>query len=144
MVAAAGEAGPDTEAKLADLLDAQGRVTVPPERKDAYEELRDALTPQLLREGPRYFVDHDGVKRVAYAVQPEPVDVYVAGLKALVANGKLTVEDLDKIAPRKVDKEVFRRYLATEKIAPHDALKVARISKGTAYVKFVTPDLDDD
>ena len=144
IVASAGVAGPDTEARLADLLDRKNEITVPAERKADYEELRDALTPQLLREGPRYFVDHQGVKRVAYAVQPEPVDVYVRGLEALVAAGKLTEADLDKVAPRKPDKEVFRRYLSTGKIEPSDALKVASISKGTAYVKFVTLDLDDD
>ena len=144
MVAAASKAEIDTEARLAELLARKRDIDVPKDDQAAYERLRDELTPQLLREGPRYFIDYDGVKRVAYAVQPEPVDVDLPNLKALVAAGKLTEADLERLAPRKVDKEVFRRYLATEKISPHDALKVARITKGTAYVKFVTPDLDDD
>lgn len=143
-VAEAQQSDEDTENRLADLLELKGKLDKPAELKKDYEDLRDALAPQLLAEGPRYFLDNESVKRVAYAVQPEPVDVDVDELEKLVKAGKLTQADLDRLAPRKPDKEQFRRYLAQDRITPQDAVKVARITKGTAYVKFITPDLDDD
>jgi hypothetical protein len=137
--AKATPADKDTEQKLRELDRMVISRRKDPEREREYERLRDEMAAQLAEEGPRYYIDDDGVKRYAFTVQPEPVEVDVDGLLAMYEEGTLSREVLDAVAPRKVDKEQFRRATAGGKITQAQLLKVAKIRKGTAHVKFSKP-----
>ena len=104
-----------------------------------YEELRDLVAAAILADGPRYYLDIDGEKRYAYAVQPEPVEVDVAELIAMNGRGELAGEVLDQIAPRKVDKEAFRRAASTGRLTKAQVAATCKIIKGTPHVRFADP-----
>jgi len=129
----------DTEAALAQLQALIMRRRKDPEIEARYEQLRDALVDQLKAEGPRYYLDEEGNKRYAYVVQPEPVEVDMDELLALYEAGELPQSLMDKIAPRKVDKEALRRAVSKGQITRAQFTKVAKLVKGTAHVSFSDP-----
>lgn len=140
MIRTAEPAVGDTETRLLELQNMQAKRRKDPQLERRYEMLRDELAAQLKAEGPRYYIDNDGVKRYAFTVTPEPVDVDLDGLIQAELDQEISYETLDQVAPRKVDKEAFRRAVATERIPKALLLKIAKIVPGTAYVKTATPD----
>ncbi len=133
----------DTEVRLARLAELAEIRREKPDIKTEYEVLRDELAAQIEAEGSRIFIGPDGEKYVAYVVSPEPIEVDVAELEAMDETGKIPVGLIDKVAPRKVDKEAFRRAVAKEEITKPQFLRVAKTTKGTAFVKFLPIDPDD-
>ena len=65
-----------------------------------YEQLRDKVAAILAMEGPRYYVDQDGVKRYAYVVAPDPVVIYVHELIQMGDEGLISEAALNLPAPR--------------------------------------------
>ena len=122
--------------QLDELVEARRKDPVIEER---YEELRDLVAKAILKDGPRYYLDDRGDKRYAFAVQPEPVEIDVAELIAMNGRGELAGEVLDQIAPRKVDKEAFRRAASTGRLTKAQVAATCKITKGTAHVRFTDP-----
>lgn len=135
----ASPADRDTEIRLAELHELVVARRKDPERETRYERERDALAADLLEHGPRYFIDENGDKRYAYAVQPEPVEVDMDELMAMYEDGELSTEVMDQIAPRRVDKEGLRRVVSRKKITPAQFTRFAKLRKGTAFVQFSDP-----
>lgn len=140
MIRDAQPASSDTEDELLWLERLQAKRRKDPAVEREYERLRDSLAARLEKEGPRYYIDNEGIKRYAYAVVPEPVEVDVDLLIEAELEREITYETLDAVAPRKVDKEAFRRAVAAERIPKKVLVKVATVTRGTAYVKTATPD----
>lgn len=132
-------ADPDTEIQLMKLADMAASRRKNPDLEKRYEALRELLATQLTKEGPRYFLGEDGIKRYAYAVTPEPVEVSEEKLMELDEAGKLKAGVLEKVAPRKVDKDAFRRAVANGSITREQFLEVAELTQGTKFVKFSDP-----
>ena len=129
----------DLEEMLVQLDELAERRRKDPVVEARYEELRDLCAKAILREGPRYYLDARGVKRYAFAVQPEPVEIDVGRLMDFYADGSLPVEVLNKIAPRKVDKDAYRRAAAKGELTKEQIAATARIRKGTPHVRFADP-----
>lgn len=148
MEAVAERADLDTEDKLVLLEGMMAELRPDPQLKARYERLRDQLVAQLRREGPRYFIDPQGVKRFAYAVTPETVEVDVAELQHMHKRGELTEEVLDEVAPRKLDRDGFRRAASRGKRGGLTRQQVAKVSqivpKGRGHVAYSGPQEDDD
>ena len=149
MEAVAERADLDTEDKLVLLENMMAELRVDAALKARYERLRDQLVAQLKREGPRYFVDPQGQKRYAYAVTPETVDVDVAELERMYRRGEVPEEVLDEVAPRKLDRDGFRRAAsrrdASRKLTRQQVAKVSQIvPKGKGHVGFSKPLEEDD
>ena len=138
----------DLEDKLLrlDAMAAQRRKD--PDLEKRYEALRDEVAEELKATGPRYYLDEHGLKRYAFRVAPEKVEVDVEELVRQVEAGEIEV-DLDKVAPRKVDAEQLKRAVAKGSrpanrgkpgvIPPEKFLKMARRKPGTAHVRFSDP-----
>lgn len=98
-----------------------------------YEALRDAAS-ELLKDGPRYFIDAEGIKMVAARQQAT----------RLVVNPKilaiLPADLIDKVAPRKIDNEQFKRAVKNGKIKTKDLLRYAELVDNAAHVKFIRAD----
>lgn len=140
LIAEAVEAEPDTEDLIAELARVQGekgRWGKTGDRYKQYVQLREEVTDALV-DGPRYFIDHDGVKQVAVRLQAEPVEVDVDLLAQEIDESVLA-----DIAPRKVDKDRFKAAVAAGRIKPAVLLKVARIKPSAPYVKFYQADPGD-
>ena len=149
MEAKAIQADGDIEASLMRLDQLAEIRRKDPVIEKEYEDLRDHLTKILKSEGPRYYIDAGGVKRYAYVVAPEPVEINVAALIAMNREGTLNDELLDKIAPRKADKEAYRRAAsggrkltaeqAKRKLTRAQVAASSKIVEGTAHVAFSDP-----
>lgn len=147
MMAAAEPADWDTEHKLVALQDMQDRRRKDPVLEAEYERLRDELADQIAIEGPRYYIDKDNIKRYAYVIQPEPIEVDVKALIKAAEDGEISQATLEEVAPRKVDKAAFTRAAARGSnprsrkpgIPPAVFVRVARKVKGTAYIGFSEP-----
>jgi len=137
--AMAQQASPDIEAMLVQLDRLAALRRKDPEVERRYEQLRDELAGILGEEGPRFYLDDKGVKRVAYRVQPEKIQVDIAKLNEMAANGEIDEELLERVAPRKADLEALRSAVAAGRMTSAQLLKVARMSKGTAHVRFSDP-----
>lgn len=137
--ATATRADMDTEDKLIHLEHLKDQLREDPVVKREYEALRDELAAQLEREGPRYYLDNMGVKRYAYAVVPEPIEVDVDELCRLDEAGELKAGVLDQVAPRKADKERYRAAVQRGDITREQFLATAKVGRGTAYVKSSDP-----
>lgn len=98
---------------------------------EEYERLRDEAAFRL-REGNRIFVDSNGVKTVAIRQTARGIEVDLNKLRDRVGPALL-----DKVAPRKIDPEAFKRAVATGKITPGTFLEVATFKPRTPYVRFV-------
>lgn len=129
LAAQAQDADPDTESKLARLR----QVT---KEKDALEaervKLRDELAPAL--EGPRYFIDAEGVKRFGYVLQTEEEIIDLDKL-----SGYVSEETVDAVSKRVPDREAFRKAVARGDIPVETAAKVVRYKPKAASVRFGTP-----
>ena len=122
--------------------------------EERYERLRAYVTDQLVRSGPRYYLDDNGVKRYAYAVTPETVIADVDAIVALHEEGKLPHLEIDKVFPRGQNNEELRRALSrkvkvagqTEKVRVIPAEVVSKhikiVPKGKGYTRFADP-VDD-
>lgn len=140
LIKEATPAGPDTEETLASLArvqGARGRWNKTGDLYEVYTRLRDQATDALV-DGPRYFIDADGVKRYAVRLQAEPVEVDEELLAQEVSPAVLA-----EVAPRKVDKDLFKRAVAAGRIKPATLLKVAKVKPSAPYVKFYTADASD-
>jgi hypothetical protein len=136
-LAAAELAEGDTEEKLAELHDLQTRRGYwhgSGAGNKRYETLRDELTSPL-EDGPRYFVDDDGVKRVAVRQQQEPVDVDGDALEQEIGDDEAL---LDAVMPRKVDKTAFKHAVQDGRISSDVLVKVARIRRNKPFVRFLS------
>lgn len=125
--------------RLQRLADAQR-----PDRalKQRYEALRDHVTAELAKSGPRYFLDDDGNKRYAFAVLPESVVPDIEEIVELAEEGKLPKLDIEKVFPRKVDTEELRRALAKRQIPKEVVAKHIHIVPKTGHTRFADP-VDD-
>ena len=139
MEAKATPATADTEGKLIALDAMMARRRKDPDLEAAYEALRADLVAQLKAEGPRYFLNADGLKQYAFAVQPEPLDVDVDALIKMYEEGGLSLETLDKVAPRRADREAFRREVAKGNITQAQLLASTKLRQGTPHVKISPP-----
>lgn len=144
MMAAAQPADLDTEDALRTLRKMVIARREDPVEKARYEALRDQLATRLKSEGPRYFINDEGVKQYAYTVAPEGVETSVAALKALLDEGEISAELFERLCPREVDKDELRTAIARganprsrrEGLKPQHVARVARIVPRTAYVAF--------
>lgn len=102
-----------------------------------YLALRDAAAVAL-ESGPRYFIDADGAKRVAVRQQSEPVEIDLAILS------EIPPEIIDKVAPRRIDAEAFKRNVANGKIPAKAFVKHSRIKYVEPHVRFILADDADD
>lgn len=110
-----------------------------PDREREYEALRDSVTKRLVESGPRYYLDSNGVKRFAYAVQPEEVECDVEEIVELHGQGKLPLLDVEKVFPRKVDKEQLRRALSKKQLPRDVVVKHIRLKKRTGHTRWADP-----
>jgi hypothetical protein len=133
------KADADTEELLVHLEEIQARRRKDPALEREYEDLRATLVARLKEGGPRYYLDNMGLKKYAYLVEPEPVEIDVAALCALDEEGKLKAGVLDAVAPRKADKEAFRRAVGRGDITREQFLATAKVTKGTPYVRHSDP-----
>lgn len=140
----AGMATMDVEDDLVRLEALKDAMTVDPAIKVEYEILRDRLTATLRADGPRLFMAPDGKKYLAMPVLPEGVEVDKAALIALVTEGVLTEDELDKLAPRKVDKAVLTRYAGSGKIPANVLKRIARVVPKTGHVRLYPIDAIED
>lgn len=139
VAAVATEADMDTELALDGLFSMVIQRREDPDLKVQYELTRDELVARLKEDGPRYFLASDGTKRYAYVVQPEQIEVDMDELMAAVKDGSISQEVLDKIAPRKVDKDALRRAVAKKQIDAATFVRIAELVKKTAHVGFSDP-----
>lgn len=139
MQAAAEKAPPDMEALIRRLDNLAAARRPDPALEREYEHLRDLLTKILAKEGPRYYLDSAGVKRYAFAVVPEPVEINLPKLIAMAKAGQISDELLEKLAPRKVDKDAYRRAGNTGKLTKAQVAATSKFVKGTGHVKFSDP-----
>ena len=137
--AKAAAAEGDLELMLVTLDDMAERRRKDPIAEKRYEELREACSKIILAEGPRYYIDSVGVKRYAYAVQPEPVEIDLDVLVKFYQEGRILPGDFEDLCPRKVDKEVFRRLASRGVLDKEMVAKAATVIKGTPHVRFVDP-----
>jgi hypothetical protein len=142
--ATAQPADMDTEELLNRLqpLQAQRSYYSNGEGNKLYEKLRDEAAERLEETGPRYYVGEDGVKRYAVRQQSHPLEVSVSEL--IAEYGEDNPELLDRIAPRKVDRDQFKRAVATGKVSAEVLLRVARFKHSKPFVRFVAPGLEDE
>lgn len=129
---------PDIQDKLARLDELAGLRRKNPRIEAEYESLRDELAEYLHDTGPVYYLDRDHAKRYAWPVEPESLIVDIAKLIELYEAGDIDV-DIDRVAPRKVNNEELKKAVAKKKIPPREFLKIARLEKGTAHVRFSDP-----
>lgn len=139
MEAKATKAPEDVEAALVRLDYLADYRRKDPAIEAEYETLRNKLAKLLGAEGPRYYLDLDGVKRYAYVVAPEPVEIDVAALIAMNKAGELSDEILEKIAPRKADKDAYRREATARRLTRKQIVDSSKVTKGTAHVRFSDP-----
>lgn len=153
MIARATPAPPDTEDALIELRKMVLARREDPVLKTRYEALRDQLAAQLRREGPRYFINDEGIKQYAYTVAGESVETSVEALDQLRKAGEISDELFEELCPRDVDKESLRKAIARganprarkEGIKPAHVAKICRIVPyGTPYVAFADADPDRD
>jgi hypothetical protein len=157
IIAEAVAADADTETKLARLHEMAAMRREDPVLKQHYESLRDAIAPQLRAEGPRYFIGQDGVKRYAYTTTPETLEVDIDEFVRLHEAGEMPEVDLDKVMPRKPDREALRRAIASRskthrlpggekdgKIPMRVVAKTMRYVPGTARVNFASEQDETD
>ena len=144
MMRTATPASADLEETLADLEALQALRRKNPLIEARYEHLRRIATNMLAESGPRYFLDAQGNKRYAYNVSPETIVVEVADAEALYDDGIITKEELDRLAPRKVKNDEFKRLMALGRIPKERAKKIGRIVPKTSYVGFSTESADED
>lgn len=141
----------DTEGRLNYLHGLALRRRKDPDLEARYERERESLAEQLKAEGPRYFLDSDGVKRYAYRVQPESLEVDVDEFVAAHERGEMPEVDLDKVMPRSPNREALRRAIASRskvhlrpdgrkdgKIPAAIVAKTMRYVPGTAQVRFAS------
>lgn len=140
--ASAQPAEGDTEAMLRELDELASRRRPNKALEKRYEILRNTLAARLEQEGPRYYLDSNGIKRYAYASVPEPIDVDVPALVDLDESGQLKRGVLDTVAPRKVDKEEYRMAVARGDITQEQFLATSTLGRGTPRVLFSNPDDD--
>lgn len=146
MMRTAEPASLDLEDTLADLEALQALRRKNPLIEARYEHLRKIATVMLIEGGPRYFVDDSGTKHYAYAITPDAIVVSVEDVEQLRNEGIITEEELDRVAPRKVKNEEFKRLVALGRIPKARAKKIARIVPKTPYVGFSdesTPGFDE-
>lgn len=141
LIAEAVAAIEDTEELLAKLERVQGERGLWTSDNGAhnleYLALRDAAAV-VLESGPRYFIDADGAKRVAVRQQSEPIDIDLAILS------EIPPEIIDKVAPRKIDTEAFKRNVANGKIPAKAFVKHSKIRHVDPHVRFILADDADD
>lgn len=139
--------GTDLEVELAELARLQARRRKDPVLERTYEAQRAVCADLLREQGNRLFLDEHGIKTVAFLVEPEPVDVSVAALEEMELDGDIDYDLLEEIAPRKVDKTAFHRAVATGRLEAKQVAKVAKIGKGTPWVRMDPlrdEEMDDD
>lgn len=139
MEASAIPADVDTEELLMRLETIQDARRKDPVLEARYEELRDRLVAVIAERGPRYYLDAHGNKRFAYVVAPELVDVDVALLIQMHEEGEVSTALLNEVAPRKIDKDSYRRAVARKKFTNAQVAKLSRLRPGTAHVAFTDP-----
>lgn len=110
-----------------------------PEIEEEYEELRGQIAGILAVEGPRYYLDSDGVKRYAYVVAPEPVEIFTNELIKMKREHLISEEDLDLAAPRKASPDGYRRLSSRKYFTNAMIVRTSKLTKGTAHVKFSAP-----
>lgn len=96
-----------------------------------YERLRQRATEMLGDDGPRYFLDLDGSKMVATKSQAEPVDIDPEILDHLPA------DVVDYVAPRKIDKEKFKRAMAQRRVPAKLFVRFASVKQNAPFVRFI-------
>lgn len=102
-----------------------------------YERLRNKAT-ELLVDGPRYFLDHNGVKQVAVRGQAEPVRIDPEILEYL------SPAVVEKVAPRKIDTTAFKRAVARQDVPTKLFVKYAKVHQSAPFVRFIRADADID
>lgn len=136
MMAEATPADSDTETSLARLEQMMVARREDTALKARYEAERDRLAKQLVKEGSRYFLDEDGDKVFAYPVIPDNLVVNEAEFVRRHEAGEMPDVDLDKVMPRKIDREAMRRAIAKKHVPPAVVVATMRFTKGTARVAF--------
>lgn len=139
LAAEATHADRDTEDQLVELFEIVISRREDPAEKRRYEGKRDEMVQVLAEHGPRYFIDAEGNKRYAYVVAPESVEVDLDELEAAHAEGKISDQTLEDVAPRKIDKEEFRKAVSRGDIDPATFVRVATIVQKTRHVGFSDP-----
>lgn len=139
----ATQVDPDLMDMLARLEVLAARRRKDPALEAEYERLRNAASAIINDTGPRWFLDEDGHKRIAYRQAPMNVDVELDELVRQVAEGEIDV-DLDTVAPRKVNKEELKKAVATGRIPAAKFLRMATLREGTAFVRFSSDEQNDD
>lgn len=143
--AIAKDADGDTEDRLVQLESLQTRRRADPELEARYERLRNDVARQLGDEGARWFLDDDGNKRLAFVVRPETTVLDVQTAIELHAEGLISSEMLDMIAPRKQSLEGIRRAVTAKEGSPSrlsakQVRQLLRFNPGTPYVRFADPE----
>ena len=110
-----------------------------PVRELEYEALRDEIAAILAVEGPRYYLDTNGVKRYAYVLSPEPVIINVDELIKMRHEDLISEDDLDLAAPRKASPDGYKRLSSRTMFTNAMIVRSSRIGKGTAHVRFSEP-----
>ena len=129
----------DLELMLAQLDEMAEARRKDPVKEERYAELRDQCSAIILKEGPRYYLDGRGVKRYAFAVQPEPVEIDLDVLDYFYRQGRISADDYEKLCPRRVDKDVFRRLASKGVLTKQMVNQAATMKKGTAHIRFADP-----
>ena len=139
IAARATRADVDTEEKLDGLFRMVVSRRKDPDLEVAYELTRDELVKQLAEEGPRYFLDSDGNKRYAFVVAPEVVEVDYDEVIKCIEEGLIPDDVVDKVWPRKLDKDALRRAVSKGDISDEVFVRIAEFVKKTAHVGFSDP-----
>jgi hypothetical protein len=139
MVEKARPAEGDIELSIRRLDELAAARRKDPDIEKEYEDLRDLLVEIIELEGPRYYLDSDGVKRYAYAVTPEPVEIFTEELIKMAGEGLISEEELDLAAPRKASPDGYRRLSMKDTFTNAMIVRTSKIGKGTAHVKFSAP-----
>ena len=144
--AEASEADADTEDLLRQLDEVARRRRPDKQLEERYLALRDQLVPRLRSSGPRYYLDADHVKRYAFVVQPEPIEVTISELEEAVERGEMTAEVLNRVAPqsRRVNKEEFKKAVAEQEDPPQRRRACRPGDQGHPHVRFATPQEEDE
>lgn len=100
--------------------------------KSEYEELRDEVTPDL--DEAQFFIDENGVKRVAYRVSPENTVVNAELLASYVSE-----EVINEVTERKVKTPAFWQAVKAGRIDESVAARVAKLVPATPHVRFGDP-----
>lgn len=154
----ASPADEDTEDMLLELSGIMARRRKDPQLERYYEDLRSRTVQRLQEDGPRFFLDRNGVKRYAWPITPETLEVDVDEFVRLWERGEMPEIDLDVVMPRQPNREALRKAIARRskvhklpdgtrdgQIPRRVVAKTMRYVPGTSRVGFASEeDLESD